>query len=260
MRATTERYIPDEAKSPEELVIGLLHLYAYHAAAEMVSAGDRVLDVGFGEGYGASILASAGAEYLGLEVDPAAVEHARSRYGLAFETYDGSTIASPDDAFDLVTSFQVVEHLDDPGPWLAEIGACSVPAGKRCSPHRTALTASTTGSGRGTATTSASSPRVELRELLLGPFSEVQVYGVRGSEEIDAIERARVARARRLARLDPLGLRYRLPEGFDTRLRRALRRGAQAEVDRGELTLEQMRHDEPPESGLDLLAVATGPR
>lgn len=256
MRTTTERFIPDEAKSPEELVIGLLHLYAYHAAVERISGGDRVLDVGFGEGYGSSILASAGAEYLGLEVDQAAVEHGRARYRLAFEMYDGHTIPAAEGSFDLVVSFQVIEHLDEPEPWLKEIRRVLRPGG----------TAIFTTPNRAHRLEDGERPwnryhvrefaAGELRELLQRSFADVRVYGVRGSDDIEDIERARVARARRLARLDPVGLRYLLPEGFDTRLRRALRRRAQAEISRDNLALEHMRHDEPPESGLDLLAFA----
>jgi protein-L-isoaspartate O-methyltransferase len=81
LKPTTVRFVPDEATSPDELAIAALHLYAYTTAAGLVRPGARVLDIGFGEGYGSRILAEAGAEYRGVEVDPEIVEHARSRYG-----------------------------------------------------------------------------------------------------------------------------------------------------------------------------------
>ena len=46
--------------------------------------------------------------------------------------------------------------------------------------------------------------------------------GIAGNAEMNTLERARVARARRLARLDPFGLRYRLPEALLVRVRRLL--------------------------------------
>lgn len=92
VRQTTERFVPDEAQSPDELAIALLHLYAYDTAAALVRPGDRVLDVGFGEGYGSRILSIAGGKYQGLELDPVAVEHASARYEARFETYDGLSI------------------------------------------------------------------------------------------------------------------------------------------------------------------------
>ena len=57
-----------------------------------------------------------------------------------------------------------------------------------------------------------------------------ELYGIHGSPFIDGLEKARVRRARRLARLDPFGLRYKLPEGFDTRLRALLKRRSRPAV------------------------------
>ena len=93
---TTVRFIPGEAKSADELAIAALHLHSYETAAGLVHPGNRVLDIGFGEGYGAEILRDAGAEYLGIELDVEIVQHARERYGPWFEVYDGSSIRAQD--------------------------------------------------------------------------------------------------------------------------------------------------------------------
>src|SRR6476659_7562689 len=95
-----------------------LHLYAYDTAAGYVAAGTRVLDVGFGEGYGSKALLEAGAEYRGVEVDADIVKYARERYGPHFETYDGTHVDSPDASFDLVVVFQVIAYFEDPLPLL----------------------------------------------------------------------------------------------------------------------------------------------
>ena len=70
LKPTTVRFVPHEATSPDELAIAALHLYAYETAASFVEAGDEVLDIGFGEGYGSQILAEAGAGYCGIETTP----------------------------------------------------------------------------------------------------------------------------------------------------------------------------------------------
>ena len=81
------------------------------------------------------------------------------------------------------------------------------------------------------------------------------VYGVFADEPIASVVKARGARARRLAKIDRLGLRYRLPESLDARVRGFLRRAAQDDVDSGEFTLERVRHqEEDAELSLDLLA------
>jgi SAM-dependent methyltransferase len=121
LKPTTVRFVPGDATSPDELAIAVLHLYAYETAKGLVSPGTRVLDIGFGEGYGSEILSDTGVEYRGLEVDPEIVEHARARYGPRFETYDGSSIPAPDGAFGLVIAFQMIAYLDDPLPLLREI-------------------------------------------------------------------------------------------------------------------------------------------
>ena len=74
LKPTTVRFVPGEATSPDELAIAALHLYAYETAAGLVEAGNRVLDVGFGEGYGSKIFSASGADYRGVEVDPEIVD------------------------------------------------------------------------------------------------------------------------------------------------------------------------------------------
>ncbi len=91
--------------------------------------------------------------------------------------------------------------------------------------------------------------------MLRETFGDVTVHGIYVAEPIDSIVRARADRARRLARLDPLGLRYRLPESVNAPLRRVVRRTAQPSVDRAEFSLDRIGHDVGAAAdGLDLLA------
>jgi SAM-dependent methyltransferase len=258
VRATTERFDPAAAESPDEVVVALILRYAYHAAAELIVSGDRVLDVGFGAGYGSEILSAAGADYLGIELDPDVVEDARNRYPFSFESYDGTSIPANDDAFDVVTAFQVIEHIRDPTPWLGEIRRVTRPGG-------TAIFTTPNRLHRGLEEGERPWNRHHFREYtprelaaqLEQCFAEVRLFGVRGPDIMESIYRARSNRARRLARLDRLGLRYRLPEQLDARLRRALRHASrQSDVDRSELQVDRMWHEEPAEPGFDLFAVA----
>ena len=68
-----------------------LHLYAYNTAAGSSTPATRVLDVGFGEGYGSEALLEAEPNIGESRSMPDIVEHARERYGPHFETYDGTT-------------------------------------------------------------------------------------------------------------------------------------------------------------------------
>jgi SAM-dependent methyltransferase len=255
LKPTTVRFVPDEATSADELAIAALHLYAYEAAASLVGAGTRVLDIGFGEGYGSRILADAGADYLGIEVDPEIVEHARRCYGLRFEWYDGTTIDAPDGSFDLVLAFQMIAYLDDPQPWLSEVRRVLDPGGLALITTPNRVYRLYEGQRPWNRYHAREYSAHELEAVLLRVFPDVAVHGIAASEPIDSVVRARADRARKLARLDPLGLRYRLPESLNAPLRRTLRRAAQPEVDRSQFGVDRVHHDvESADVGLDLLA------
>jgi SAM-dependent methyltransferase len=255
LKPTTVRFDPTEATSPDELAIAALHLYAYTVAARLVEPGMRVLDIGFGEGYGSRIFLEAGAEYHGVEVDPEIVEHARARYGALFEQYDGSSVAAPDGAFDCVVAFQMIAYLDDPQPLLREIARVLTPTGVALitTPNRVYRLAE--GQRPWNRYHVREYSASELSDMLGQVFGDVAIHGIVALEPIDSIVRTRAARARKLARLDPLGLRYWLPERINAPLRRMLRRTAQPVVDRSAFMLDRVSHDEAvADRGLDLLA------
>jgi SAM-dependent methyltransferase len=88
--------------------------------------------VGCNTGYGTVRLVPTARSVTGVDVSPAAVAAARSREGgesVTFEVIDGLGLPFPDHSFDLVTSFQVVEHVADPVPYLREIRRVLRPGG-----------------------------------------------------------------------------------------------------------------------------------
>lgn len=88
------------------------HLAAYEFARPYARA--RVLEVGCGEGYGASLLAKSALEVTAVDLFPRNVTAATQRYGapnLKFLQMNATELAFEDDRFDLVVSFQVIEHI-----------------------------------------------------------------------------------------------------------------------------------------------------
>jgi SAM-dependent methyltransferase len=121
MEFTGERYVPGAAGF-EDLYIE--HMSRYEFVRGLVP-GMRVLDVGSGCGYGAYHLAAAGARtVLGIDISEEAVEYARRNYthwGLEFDVIDAAHLHM-ERRFDVVTCFELIEHVEDAGAVLSGVG------------------------------------------------------------------------------------------------------------------------------------------
>lgn len=107
---TGERFTPECVR---EMWYEHWHRYALAAQA---AAGKRVLDAACGEGYGSALLAQRAREVVGVDLSAEAVGHARARYGevgnLRFETGDVTALPARLGRFDLISSFETLEHVD----------------------------------------------------------------------------------------------------------------------------------------------------
>jgi len=86
------------------------------------------------EGYGTALLGTKAAEAVGVDIDAGSIRHAQSTYGSATIRFvEGSCteLPLPDASFDVVVSFETIEHLDaaDQQPMLAEFARVLKPAG-----------------------------------------------------------------------------------------------------------------------------------
>jgi SAM-dependent methyltransferase len=90
--------------------------WEFRTAAELVQPGDSVLEVGCGRGHFATKIACG--RYVGLETSAAAIERTvDDRNALFNETIEKHS-EKYTAAYDLVCSFQVVEHVADPGKFI----------------------------------------------------------------------------------------------------------------------------------------------
>jgi ubiquinone/menaquinone biosynthesis C-methylase UbiE len=116
---------------PAELQAPDLPVRAAFARAH-VHSGDRVLDLGCGQGDLTAVLAEAGAHPRGVEIAEAAVRRARRRHPqLRFELapIDGP-LPLQDNTFDVVWASEVIEHVADTARWLSEVRRVLVPGGR----------------------------------------------------------------------------------------------------------------------------------
>jgi 2-polyprenyl-3-methyl-5-hydroxy-6-metoxy-1,4-benzoquinol methylase len=109
------------------------HLAAYAFARRFVR-GKRVLEVGFGEGFGANDLAEVAEEVVGVDIAPGNIPRAQAKYpraNLRFMLTTGTTLDFPDASFDVVGSFQVIEHIPEAQllDYLTEIRRVLTPEG-----------------------------------------------------------------------------------------------------------------------------------
>lgn len=116
-----ERYIPGLAGWPES---ARRMFEANYTWASSLASDKTVLDCACGSGYGSAILAARARTVVGADVDPRMVEHARQTYadaGVRFEQFSITEIPYPDGYFDLVVSFDTIEHVRDDHRVLLEL-------------------------------------------------------------------------------------------------------------------------------------------
>jgi ubiquinone/menaquinone biosynthesis C-methylase UbiE len=90
---------------------------------DRVGAGERVLDVGCGEGRFTAELARVGARVVGIDVAEEPLRRARARHPeLDLRLVgDGRGWELADADFDLVWAGEVIEHVADTAAWLSEV-------------------------------------------------------------------------------------------------------------------------------------------
>lgn len=125
---TGERFTPECIR---EIWYEHMHRYAW---ALSFARGKRVLDAACGEGYGSVRLAAVADQVVGVDIDQNTVQHAQSRYGatdkLSFQCGDVTALDElPDNSFDLITSFETLEHVEAQERMLAGFARLLAPGG-----------------------------------------------------------------------------------------------------------------------------------
>jgi SAM-dependent methyltransferase len=117
--------LPDELEPPD-----------YETRREWLRAevrrGERVLDLGCGDGVFTAELATAGARVIGVDVAQAALDRGRANYpGLEFRLvpFEGP-LPLADNSFEVVWSSEVIEHVADTARWLSEVRRVLTPGGR----------------------------------------------------------------------------------------------------------------------------------
>src|ERR1700693_78236 len=112
-----DRYVPSATRD----ITSAGHEGVYEWIAEnLVTDGMRALDFGCGTGYGAALLARAGATVDGVDNSPAAIDYATENFGAPGVRFFVADLMKPlpdvcaPRSYDLVASSEVLEHVVDP--------------------------------------------------------------------------------------------------------------------------------------------------
>ena len=172
LELTGERTLPD---LPAENYWYRRHLAVYEWIAARCE-GLTVADLACGEGYGADLLATRAVDVVGVDANPEAHEHARLRYRRPNLRFERSLVEEFDQARDVITFLQTIEHVPEPAELLRGFAAVA-PTSYVSTPNR--LTLAPPGAEK------SDNPwhlreytAAEFRELLEPCFSRVEILGL----------------------------------------------------------------------------------
>jgi len=128
MKDTGERHIlKTEFVDSAEYYIHLLHIASYEFALDYVK-NNKVLDYGCGTGYGTYMLAKSAQTVVGVDVSDEAIDYAKENFvsdNLLFKSIDEIGV----EKYDVIVSFQVIEHVPNDKAYLKKIKGLLNPGG-----------------------------------------------------------------------------------------------------------------------------------
>jgi SAM-dependent methyltransferase len=179
---------------------------AYYLSLDYIK-GD-VLEVGCGEGRGVDLILPKAKSFTGIDKIQEVVDSLKTKYPKGnFKQMVIPPFASlPDNHFDVVVSFQVIEHIKDDLGYLKEIYRVLKPGGKALitTPNiKLSLSRNPWHIREYTAN--------ELSELSKSIFANVEMKGVTGNEKVMTYYENNKLSVDKMMRWDVLNLQYRLP-------------------------------------------------
>lgn len=180
-------------------------LLAYVEAARLVKG--NVLEIGTGSGYGVEIIAPHTEHFLTIDKFMTELElPADLQDKVEQRQMSVPPIDLPDNTFDCVITFQVIEHIQDDESFVREIARVLKPGGQLIvtTPNKKmSLTRNPWHIREYTIT--------ELKDLLAKYFTQVEAKGVFGNEKVMDYYEENKKSVQKITRFDIFNLQYRLP-------------------------------------------------
>lgn len=133
-------FFPSESAGDERFYAGLFgregmpyerNKWEFHEVLRRLRADDALIDFGCGDGAFVEMAVPRVRRAVGVDMNGDGVRRARARGLTAFHADDFSGFSGANRAvFDVLTAFQVLEHLADPTGFMAAARDCIVPSGR----------------------------------------------------------------------------------------------------------------------------------
>lgn len=181
LELTGERTLPDV---PAENYWFRRHLIVYNWVAERV-AGERVVDMACGEGYGTGVLATTAAHVTGVDANPEAYAHAKAKYECENVSVVRDLIETYSEPADAVVFLQTIEHLQEPEKALRHFASMLEPGGAVFMSTPNVLTLAPKGAERSDNPFHIHEYKAhEYRALCTAVFDDVEIYGLYYSRKL----------------------------------------------------------------------------
>ena len=188
---------------PEDNVIHHRHLIAYQEAARHCHG--NVLEIGSGEGYGIKILAPCASAYYAVDKHETPVT--TDVPNIVFKQMNVPPLAGfEDNFFDVVVTFQVIEHIKNDHLFLSEIKRVLKPGGKLLLTTPNIAMSLTRNPWHVREYTLS-----QMNDVAGKVFSNVEVKGIYGNEKVMAYYDENRRSVRKFTRFDILRLQYIAP-------------------------------------------------
>lgn len=181
-------------------------LQAYYLSLDYAK-GD-VLEVGCGEGRGVQLVAPKADSYTGLDKITPVIDSLKSKYPeyTFIQSHIPPFTGIASESYDVVVSFQVIEHIRKDGEYLKEIHRVLKPGG---------IALITTPNIKMSLTRNPWHVREytsdELKKLAKTIFSDVKMKGITGNEKVMEYYQMNKQSVEKITRWDIFKLQYRLP-------------------------------------------------
>lgn len=97
------------------------HVHRYNEALKYIPASSNVLDIACGNGYGTVLLSNQGHETIGGDISKETIDFCKKKFSNnRFELIDGTQIQFDDNSFDVVVSFETIEHTTEYSKMISE--------------------------------------------------------------------------------------------------------------------------------------------